>query len=176
MNKRSKARLVNGIISAFIVVFFAAHSLLGGLEAHFPLASPPALVMWAGIAIVGAHVVTSIVTSHEQLTNTAFPPSKRKKRHLALKWVTGGVLLAAIVAHIACIRTFGSNAVQTSSTAMIVTLALVVALTVHIWVGTKSLITDLGLSKRLVKPMRVVACALAIAIGCIVIAGIVWGS
>lgn len=176
MNRRSKARLVNGIISAFIVVFFVAHSLLGGMEAHIPLASPPALIMWAGIAIVGAHVVTSIVTSHEQLTDAAFPPSKRKKRHLALKWVTGGVLLAAIVAHIVCIRTFGPNAVQTSSIATLVTLVLVAALTIHIWVGAKSLITDLGLSKKLVRPFRVIVCTLAIAIGCIVITGMAWGA
>lgn len=172
MNKRSKTRLVNGVISAFIVVFFVAHSLLGSLEAHIPLASPPALVMWAGIAIVGAHVIASVVTSHEQLTDAVFPPSKRKKRHLALKWITGSALLIVIVAHIICIRTFGAAAVQTSSTAILVTLALVAVLAIHIWVGAKSLITDLGLNKGLVKPFRAIVCVLAVVIGCIVITGI----
>ena len=170
----SKARLVNGIISAFIVVFFIAHSLLGGLEALVPLASPPALVMWAGVGVVGMHVVASIVTSREQLTDTAFPPSKRKKRHLALKWVTGGILLAAIAAHAVCIQTFGPDAVQVSATSTLVTLVLVAALTVHVWVGAKSLVTDLNLSKGLVRPFRVIVCALAVAIGCIVVAGIAW--
>lgn len=170
----SKARLINGIISALIVVFFIAHSLLGGLEALVPLTSPPALVMWIGVGILGMHVIASIVTSREQLTDTAFPPSKRKKRHLALKWVTGGVLLAAIAAHVICIQTFGPDAVQVSATSTLVTLVLVAALTVHIWVGAKSLITDLNLDKSLVRPFRIIICALAIAIGCIVIAGIAW--
>lgn len=174
MRNSSKARLVNGVISALIVVFFVAHSLLGGLEALVPLASPPALVMWAGICIVGIHVVVSIITSREQLTDTAFPPSKRKKRHLALKWITGGILLAAIAAHVACIQAFGPDAVQASATSTLVTLALVAALTVHIWVGAKSLITDLNLDKGLIKPFRVIICALAAAIGCIIAAGVAW--
>jgi succinate dehydrogenase hydrophobic anchor subunit len=170
----SKARLVNGIISALVVVFFVAHSLLGGLEALVPLASPPALVMWTGIGIVGIHIVASIITSREQLTDAEFPPSQRKKRHLALKWVTGGILLAIIAAHVVCIRTFGPDAVQASVTSTLIALALVAALTVHIWVGAKSLITDLSLDKGLIKPFRIIVCTLAIAIGCIIIAGIVW--
>lgn len=173
MNKRSKARFVNGVISAFIVAFFVTHSLLGSLEAHVPLTSPPALIMWAGIGVVGAHMAASIITSREQLTDVDFPPSKRKKRHLALKWITGGILLTVVVAHIACTRAFGPDAMQAFSTSTFVALALIAVLTVHIWVGAKSLVTDLGLSKGLVKPFRIAACVLAVAIGCIVIAGMI---
>ena len=174
MRNNSTARLVNGIISALIAVFFVAHSLLGGLEALVPLTSPPALVMWVGIGAVALHVIASIVTSREQLTDVDFPPSKRKKRHLALKWITGGVLLAIIAMHVACVRTFGPDAVQVSATSTLIALTLVAALTVHIWVGAKSLITDLSLDKGLIKPFRIIVCVLAIAIGCIIIAGIVW--
>ena len=63
VRNRSKTRFFNGVVSAFVIAFFLAHSLLGGLEAFIPLASPPALIMWSGIGIVVVHIIASIFTS-----------------------------------------------------------------------------------------------------------------
>ena len=174
MRKGSTARFVNGVISAFIVVFFVAHSLLGGLEAFIPLESPLAFAVWIGVAVIVLHVATSVVTSYLQITDAQFPPSRRKKRHLVLKWVSGGVLGAIAIAHIACIRAFGPDAVQASAISTLLTLALIITLAVHSWIGAKSLVTDLGLDKRLMYPFRALVCAVAIVLGCFVIAGAVW--
>ena len=92
MRKRPIARFVNGIASAVILAFFIAHAFLGSFRGVFSSDSPPAWVLWAGIAVVAFHVVASVVTSYQQITDEEFPPSVRKKRHLLLKWVTGGLL------------------------------------------------------------------------------------
>ena len=114
MRKRSTARFVNGVLAGFAVAFFCVHSLLGGLKGFVSLESPAEWVLWCGIGVVLVHVAVSVVTSLGQLTDADFPPSPRKKRHLALKWATGGVLAATVLAHIACIRTLGPDAVQAS--------------------------------------------------------------
>lgn len=173
MRKRSTARIVNGFVSALAVAFFVAHSLLGSLEGIMALRSPAEWVMWIGMAIVLVHVVTSIVTSYGQLADADFPPSARKKRHLALKWATGAVLAGLAIAHVVCVRTFGPDAVQVSVVAAAMAILLVVMLAVHSSVGAKSLITDLGLDKKLMLPFRVVVCVLAAVAGCIVLVSVV---
>ena len=173
MRKRSGARFANGIISALIVAFFAVHSFLGGLEALVSLPSPAPWIMWVGVGIVAVHVVTSVVTSYQQLSDAEFPPSTRKKRHLALKWVTGGLLAIAAGAHIVCVQTFGPDAVQVNVSVMVVVLLLVVVLCVHVWVGAKSLVTDLEQDKGLVRPFRACVCVFALVAVCLVVAGFV---
>ena len=173
MRNRSTARFVNGVISALVVSFFLAHSLLGALEGLVPLDGPATWVMWLGAGAVLVHVAASAVTSYGQLADAEFPPSPRKKRHLLLKWVSGGVLAGMAVAHIVCIQAFGPDSVQTSALSTALALVLVAALAVHSWIGAKSLVTDLGLSKGLMFPFRVAVCALAVVAGSIVLAGIV---
>lgn len=173
MRNRPTARFVNGVVAALIVAFLFAHSLLGGLEGIFPLTAPPKWILWLGVIVVGIHVVVSIVTSYSQLTDAEFPPSARKKRHLLLKWVSGGALAVVAAAHIVYMQTSGAHTVQASPVSAVVALVLIVALAVHSWIGAKSLVTDLGFSKRLMLPFRIVVCALAVAAGCIVLLGMV---
>ena len=171
MRNRSKARLFNGVVAALVVVFFLAHSLLGGLSGIVSLSRPSEWIIWLGVGIVLVHVVASVVTSYGQLTDAERPPSARKKRHLLLKWVTGGLLAIVAGSHVVCMRTFGADSLQTSATSTAVALVLIAALVVHSWIGAKSLVTDLGLSKGLILPFRVAVCVLAVVIGCVVIAG-----
>ena len=175
MRKRSTSRFANGIISALIVCFFIVHGLMGSLSSLFSLSSAAAWIVWIGMVFVAAHVVVSIVTSYQQMTDAEFPPSPRKKRHLVLKWTTGGLLLVMAGAHIACMRMFGAAAAQSSITAAIVTVALAAVLATHVCVGAKSLLTDLELSKGFMKPLRVVVIVLVVVISCatlIALAGI----
>ena len=123
---RTLARRINGILSACIVVFFLAHGILGSMLPFTGFESPLAWLVWAGVACVVVHIVLSIVTSREQLTDTVRPPSEAKKRHLLLKWITGILLAVVVVAHIVTIRVLGPEAVQS----MVVGAALIVVLAV----------------------------------------------
>ncbi|MBO4352045.1 MAG: hypothetical protein J5818_00960, partial [Eggerthellaceae bacterium] len=146
--------------------------LLGSLSSVLSFTPAMVWVVWVGVVFMAAHVLVSVVTSYEQLTDVEFPPSARKKRHLLLKWVTGGLLLATVVAHITCVQLFGAFALQTTVSAVVVTLAVVLTLAIHICVGAKSLLTDLGLDKRHMTLLRWVVVALAVAIALITIASL----
>lgn len=153
MNARSKARFANGIVSAVLVVFFLVHGLLGCAVILFGYSSPFAWAVWAGMALVGVHVVASIVTSREQLSDKERPPSPRKKRHLALKWATGAGLAVCVAAHVLLKDAFSARAA---------TVAVAAMLAVHLCVGSKSLLADLNIDRRFQTAFRVVACAFAV--------------
>ena len=174
MRKRSNTRFVNGLASALAAGFFAVHSLLGGLEGVASLASPAQWVIWIGVWVVIVHVLVSIATSYLQLADTEFPPSPRKKRHLALKWATGVAVAVAATAHIVCVRTFGPDAMQVNAISTVVALALLAAFAVHVWVGAKSLASDVGLGKGFTRALRAFVCVFALVVACVVVAGIVW--
>lgn len=173
MRKESKARIVNGVISAAIVVFFLVHASLGSLSALVGFTSPFAVAVWLGVALVGAHVIMSIVTSREQLTDPERPPSARKKRHLALKWATGGLLAAVAVAHIVTTRLYGAQAMQSSLSGALLIVALAIVLAVHLCVGSKSLLKDLGIDRRFKTAFRVVVCIFAAFFAIAAIVGVV---
>ena len=156
-----RIRHVNGIVSAIIVCFFLVHGALGAASGYFSWQSALAGFVWVGVALVCAHVVISVFTSKQQLSDVEHPPSERKKRHLLLKWVTGGLLAAFVVAHIVSVQLFGASVVQAPGVGVFVTLAVIVALTVHICVGAKSLLVDIGMSKQFMLPFRIVVCAVA---------------
>ncbi len=160
--KTSKARLANGVISSAIVVFFLIHGVLGSLSGLIGLKSPFTWFVWVGVALVGMHVVISIVTSREQLADVERPPSARKKRHLALKWATGGLLLATAAAHIVTMRLWGAAAMQSSISGVVLTCVLAAMLAVHLCVGAKSLLTDLGIDRKFMTVFRAVVCVLAV--------------
>ena len=132
MSQGSKARRFNGVVSAAITAIFLAHSVLGGLAAITGFISPLAWLVWVGVGLICVHVVASIVTSREQLSDVERPPSSRKKRHLALKWATGGLLAAVALAHVVLPKS--------SELATACILALCVVLAVHLCVGSKSLL------------------------------------
>lgn len=156
MRKGSKARFFNGVVSAVIVVIFLAHAVMGGFSSLTGYTSPLSALVWLGVALIVVHVVASIVTSREQLNDTERPPSPRKKRHLALKWATGIVLAALAAAHVLMPND------SYLATALIVVLA--VALAVHLCVGSKSLLKDIGLNARYKLAFRIVVCAVAFAV------------
>ena len=161
--KRLTSRIVNGVIAALITVFFLVHAILGSLSVIMGFISPLAGLVWVGVAFIVVHIVASIITSREQLGDTEYPPSPRKKRHLALKWVTGGLLAAAAIAHIV----LPDSAV--ASTVIIVVVCIVLA--VHLCVGSKSLLKDLGLDTQRKTAFRIVVCVLIAACAVVVMVG-----
>lgn len=160
MRKRSNMRLANGVVSAAIVCFFLIHGLLGSFAFALPSAHPFLWVVWIGVGFVVLHIGLSVVTSYQQLTDPEFPPSSRKKRHLALKWATGVLMACSIVAHIACAR-IPSLVAAVPFLPKLATVVLSAVLAWHICVGMKSLLKDVGLGKKLITPLRVIVCALA---------------
>ena len=165
MHKRSRIRLANGIVSAIIVCFFLAHAILGSITGLVTLPNALAFLVWGGVAAIAIHVVLSVFTSREQLADPEHPASERKKRHLALKWATGILLITAASAHVACVQILGADTFQSTLTGSLTTVALITVLAVHIGVGMKSLVVDLGAGKQLIQPLRIGLVVLAIAIG-----------
>ena len=162
---RTLARRINGILSACIVVFFLAHGILGSMLPFTGFESPLAWLVWAGVACVVVHIVLSIVTSREQLTDTVRPPSEAKKRHLLLKWITGILLAVVVVAHIVTIRVLGPEAVQSMVVGAALIIVLAVVMASHICFGSKSLLKDLDVDRRWRGALRAIVCALAAVIG-----------
>ena len=162
MRRRVTARFVNGVISAFIVVFFLVHGVLGTAELAFGIPSSLAWLVWVGIALVGVHVVVSIVTSRQQLTDADRPPSPRKKRHLALKWATGILLASVVCVHVLVMR-FGAGTLPIEVVLKVVTVVLSGALALHVCVGAKSVLKDLNIDRRYMTAFRVVVCVFAAA-------------
>ena len=159
MRGTSRSRQVNGAVSAALVLFFLAHATLGSIALLTGFASPFATLVWAGVGLVAVHVVASVVTSREQLHDRERPPSARKKRHLALKWATGCLLAVAAAVHIVSRMPFAAAQSALLDVASIVVVA--VALAVHLWVGSKSLLKDLGLDTRFQLAFRVAMCLFA---------------
>lgn len=165
---QSKPRFANGVAAAVITCLFSAHALMGGIACLMGLVNAEKWIVWLGVAVIVLHVVLSIVTSAQQLGDAERPPSTRKKRHLALKWVTGGLLAAIAIVHIA-----GNLQGLSSLIAGILSMALCAGIAVHVCVGAKSLVADLGAGKALIAPVRFIACAIAVAAGVLMLASIV---
>ena len=185
------ARFANGVISAIIAVFFLAHGVLGGVSFVAELSSPPAWLLWGGVALIGVHVVVSVVTSYQQLNDAERPPSARKKRHLALKWATGALLVAFVCVHVVAPQLFVQTAQSSPSDAAVIAQGLsqgsasgaaasaaqgvqagdmavplvaaflALALAIHLCVGSKSLLKDLEIDRKYKTAFRVFACLLA---------------
>lgn len=168
--KGSLARRANGIVCAVIVAFFCAHAVLGSVSGLTGFSSPFTWLVWAGVVLIAIHVGLSAVTSRQQLGDVERPPSARKKRHLALKWATGAVLALAACAHVVLMRTFGPETIQSHAAGAAFTVVLAAVLAVHVCVGAKSLLKDLGIDRRYMKPFRVVVVLFAIAVSAAVIA------
>lgn len=151
--KSSKARVANGVIAALITVIFLVHGTMGSLSALFGFSSALAWVVWGAVILTGLHVAVSLATSAQQLTDREFPPSRRKKAHLALKWVTGALLAVVAIAHIVLPKGSAAGAG--------VIVAVSVALAAHLCVGSKSLLKDLGISRSYKQAFRIVVCLFA---------------
>ena len=171
MRKRITARFVNGVISGIIVVFFLAHGVMGSISSLTGFSSPFTWLVWLGVALIGAHVIVSVVTSAQQLGDRERPPSARKKRHLALKWVTGCLLAIAAGVHIFAPRVLGETAVDSSVWVACIVVVVSAALAVHLCVGSKSLLKDLEIDRRYKIAFRVVVCAFTCAFSLAVLLG-----
>lgn len=135
-------RRANAVLALVLVAFFFAHALLGALWLGGVLSNELVWVVWLGTIVIAVHVIMCCLTSARQLGDEQFPPSKRKKKHLALKWVTGGILLLAILAHVLLPD---EPEVQATIIAPTVIAAIVLAtLAWHVCVCGKSLLKDLG--------------------------------
>ena len=149
-------RKANGIVAALITLLFLAHALLGSASLHVSTPSTFKVFVLVGVAAIAVHVALSIGTSAQQMNDKERPPSPRKKRHLALKWVTGAVLALVAVVHVVGGMELGGR----------VTLALLAAaIAVHACVGAKSLLKDVGLSDVWRLPFRICVCILACVAG-----------
>lgn len=146
-------RKVNGAIAGVLCLFFLVHGILGILWTSGAINAELAFVIWAFFIAALVHGLLSIVTSRQMLHDAERPPSRRKKRHLVLKRVTGLALLL-----IACVHALlPEHAAAWPSVSILVALALAV----HMYVGGKSLTSDLGLPRGMCIAFRLVAIAWA---------------
>lgn len=158
-------RCINAIVAAVLLVAFLVHAVLTAAIGIPPIGTPSALnLLYALVALTGAHVIVSLVTSTFMLSDTNRPPSVHKKRHLALKWATGTTLLAAGYLHV-------THAPLFAPYAWLVPVLLLGALTWHGWTGAKSLARDLDMSESLKTPMRIGLCLVAVVAAALVFAG-----
>ena len=148
-------RRINAIIAAVLVVAFSGHALLAsaaGVQA--PLLAPIPLLLGL-LALVAAHVALSIATTVIMWRDTVRPPSRKKKRHQILKWVTGVVLLAVLTVHVLH-PAVAPIVIWSASTLLLAAFAW------HVWTGMKSLARDLRLPGNAKVPLRIVLCALVL--------------
>ena len=135
------------------MLLFLAHACLGTLKQFWPgMPSSLEWLVWVGVAVIGLHVLIVAGTTYEMWTDTVRPISDRKKQHQIKKWVTGGILLLAIVFH----QVWLASGVWS----IVIMAATAIALCVHLFTSMKSLTRDLGLSKKLRTPLRVAVIAL----------------
>ena len=146
--KSTTARRLNGAIAAVILLVFVIHSLF----ANSPF-SLPHIVVWTGCALIGAHVITCIVTSVAMLTDRERPASPKKKKHLVLKWVSGIALGAVACAHAMGFLPLGKPILSA--------IALLIAW--HAWICARSFLKDLGFDTRHKPLFRTIICAAAFA-------------
>lgn len=174
--QRSRARRANGIVAGLLAVFFlGAHGLLGSIVALIPLDSTLSWIAWIGTAAIAVHVGLNVRVTIEKLSDPEKPPSTRKKAKIALRWATGIVLVLAIGLHVASMCTQGADAAQSTLPGVAITIALIIAIAIHVCLCMKSLIRDLGGSKELkdrITPFaRVTLCVYACLLCAISIAG-----
>lgn len=149
MGLQANWRKVNGAVAGVLCLFFLVHGVLGILWTSAAVTMELAFVIWAFFIVALVHGLLSIVTSRQMVHDAERPPSRRKKRHLALKWVTGVALLL-----VACI-----HALLPESTIFwpYASILVTCALAVHMYVGGKSLASDLGLPHGMRIAFRLVA-------------------
>lgn len=145
-----KLRKINAALALVLIAFFYTHALLGTFVQE-PMGSVAVVLIWAFVVIAMGHVVLCLMTSKAMLEDEIRPPSRKKKGHLVLKWISGIALLSVGMIHCQIF-----NGVCPS-----IALVLVAVLAWHGWVGAKSAARDLGASKGAVLSFRVSLCVLA---------------
>lgn len=146
-------RRANGLAALLIAVFFACHEVIGALFVSGLVAGEVPWIVWLAVGIIVVHIVLSIGTMKQMIDDANRPPSEKKKRHQAKKWLTGLAVGVLAVAH--------AFAYFTTPAWAIIAILLDIALASHICVSAKSLAKDL----RMPSNWRFAIRALAIAIG-----------
>jgi hypothetical protein len=158
VNGVSGIRRACGIIALVLTLFFAAHILLGDLYLFFPVRDSLSFLVWVGVGLAVVHVSMCFLTTRQMLADTQRPPSIRKKRHFALKWISGGFVFAFAIVHVL----YSENLIPFGSSMFFsVTVMLACVLTCHVYAGIKSLVKDIGVNRRFRLPIKVVACVFA---------------
>ena len=156
--KKDPIRRANAIVAALLAAFFLVHAGLAAAKiCGVNLGEAFKFTVWVGVGIIALHMILSLRTTQTMFADTERPPSTKKKQHQMLKWLTGGVLLVAVLFHFPS----GSGSVLIYSLTLIVTAA---ALAWHVWTGTKSLTRDLNLPNSLRGVVRAVTCTAAVVI------------
>ena len=160
VNQQPNLRRINGIISALLLCVFLVHATLGSISLLYPIPRSFGFLIWGGVGLVVIHVILCIATSKDMLTDTKRPPSNKKKDHLVLKWVSGALLIPAVVLHLSG---FG-NSLETGYTSFYLALIflLIVFIASHEYVGIKSLLKDLDIDRRYRLPICLTICLLGV--------------
>lgn len=151
----SAIRRANALVAAALTAFFLAHALLGTLSRLFLDADAPAIVVWAFVLAAAVHMILCLITSKLMLTDTARPPSRKKKNHLWLKWASGVALAACAIFHALKLD-------APFEWFIVVVLAL---LAWHAYIGCKSLARDLDMPRRSKTALRVAIVVVSFCIG-----------
>lgn len=160
-----RVRRVNAWIAAGISALFFAHALLGCAVLGIPgFPSRLEWIVWVGVFAIVVHITLSIATTYFMLTDDVRPPSKRKKNHQLLKWITGGLLIASVVGHIVLGKMAGAGNAMAFTLVYVALGVTAILLCVHVFNGVKSLTRDLNLPSKLRLPIRIVAIALCVLI------------
>lgn len=164
MDNRSAARVINGVIAALITIIFLVHGTMGSLSAVFGFENSFPWVVWIAVVIACIHAAVSLLTSAQQLNDVERPPSRRKKVHLALKWVTGCLLAVIALVHIVLPKSMAASAY--------VIVAVSVVLAAHLCTCAKSLLADLSIDRRWKWPFRVLVCLFALFFSLVMLKGV----
>lgn len=160
----ARMRMPNGAVSTVILVFFLAHAALGVAWRLGFASSTMVWAVWMGIALIGVHVLLTVATSYSMLTDEHRPPSAKKRQHLWLKWITGGIVVAGAAVHIVVTNQIGGGSAA-GMQPLIIMLVLLAALGMHACTGVKSLLKDMGWNRAWLVPLRIAIIAVCCAIG-----------
>ena len=159
VNQGLSLRRINGTVSEVLICFFLAHAALGSMSLLYPISHEFKFFIWVGIGLIAIHIILSAATSKQMLADKKYPPSARKKKHLALKWLSGMLLVLAAVLHIIGFETSPTSSY--SNFFLVVSLLITALLTSHVYIGAKSLLKDLNMDRRYRIPLRLAVCVLA---------------
>ena len=128
---------------------FTAHELMGALYLMSAVQKEASWIVWAGVGMIGAHVVLSTPTTRQMLHDEERPPNKRKKEHQLKKWVTGIVFVVMLAAHVL--------APFDGAVWILASMILAIAVCTHICVSAKSLSVDVSAPRSSIAIVRAIA-------------------
>lgn len=154
----SPVRVANGWLAAALSLLFCVHVVLGALLMLWPgMPSRFVWVVWVGAAAAAVHVALSAATTYTMFTDTVRPASERKRSHQKLKWLTGALLAAAVVAHQLSLGLLAPVPAQAAAPlSCLAMVAAAVFLSIHLCTGVKSLTRDISLPPAARTPFKAV--------------------